>query len=317
MKYIELVKGLFTNKHEDRAKQADPYVSYSIEANRLMFNLILAPVESSANNTIWYTSSDDNVVTPYSSSRFGANVVSNTYENGKGAITFDGDVTCIGEEAFPACSTLTSITIPNRVESIENDAFKGFSSLTSVTINSDAVVSKVYSTSSNISKIFGSQVTEYIIGDSVNSIGDFVFFRCSSLTSVIIGSNVINIGLGSLANCKSLASINVEESNPNYGSIEGVLFNKDKTILIQCPSGKPGAYTLPNSVTRIDAAAFAYCSSLTSVVIPNGVTSVGECAFQDCDNLTSINIPNIVTNIENSVFYGCWNLNMVTYDGTK
>ena len=98
-------------------------------------------------------------------------------------ITIPNSVTSIGYEAFSGCSKLTSITIPNSVTSIGDRAFEFCRSLTSVTINSNAIVSRTYY-SSNISHIFGSQVTEYIIGEGVTSIGDWAFYDCSSLTSI-------------------------------------------------------------------------------------------------------------------------------------
>lgn len=107
------------------------------------------------NNEIWYTSSDGNVVTPFFTDAFGVNIISNTYNNGKGVITFDGKVTTIGEWAFNICSSLTSITIPDSVTTIEYEVFIGCDNLTSVTI-----------------------------GDSVMSIGSETFHGCTSLTSV-------------------------------------------------------------------------------------------------------------------------------------
>lgn len=79
-------------------------------------------LQSIPNNEIWYTSSDGNVVTPYSTTGFGANIVSNVYENGKGVITFDDDITMIGGNAFYNTS-LRSITIPNSVTEINYNAF--------------------------------------------------------------------------------------------------------------------------------------------------------------------------------------------------
>ena len=74
-------------------------------------------------NEIWYTSNNSSVVTPYKTNGFGANIISNTYKNGKGVIKFDGDVTSIGESAFYRCSSLTGITIPNGVTTIGEGAF--------------------------------------------------------------------------------------------------------------------------------------------------------------------------------------------------
>ena len=91
-------------------------------------------VSTPQNNEIWYTSSDGNIVKPYYTNVFGANIISNTYNNGKGVITFDGDVTTIGYQAFYKCNRLTSVNIPDSVTTIGNYAFYDCDSLTSVNI---------------------------------------------------------------------------------------------------------------------------------------------------------------------------------------
>jgi hypothetical protein len=83
-------------------------------------------------------------------------------------------------------------------------------------------------------------------------------------------------------------AIDVSVDNPNYSSVDGVLFNKDQTTLMQYPQGKSGAYAIPDSVTRIGFYAFYRCTNLTSITIGNGVTSIGEWAFRFCRSLTSI-----------------------------
>ena len=233
---------------------------------------------------ILYTSSDGNVVTPNRTDVFGANIVSNEYKDGQGIITLDGPVTKIGSFAFSGCSSLTSITIPEGVTNIGSWTFNGCSSLTSITIP-----------------------------ESVTNIESYAFYRCSKLTSVTIPNSVASIGSGAFSGCSSLTSINVDINNPNYSSVDGVLFNKDKTTLIKYPIGNTRSeYTIPNSVTNIGSSAFWDCSSLTSVTIPNSVTSIGEEAFYECSSLTSITIPNSVTSIGNGAFYSCDKLTSVT-----
>jgi hypothetical protein len=132
------------------------------------------------------------------------------------------------------------------------------------------------------------------------------FSYCSSLTSVTIPNSVTSIGYSAFYYCTQLATINVDNANVNYSSEAGVLYNKNKTVLMQYPGGKQGAFIIPNSVTSIGASAFSYCSSLTSVTIPNSVTSIGVQAFSSCSSLASVHVkwnnPSQVT-IDNSAFY--------------
>ena len=225
-------------------------------------------------------------------------------------VTYNGitySVTSIGDEAFYDCRYLTSITIPNSVTSIGNYAFYVCSWLTSITIPN--------SVTSIGDEAFGgcSSLTSITIPNSVKSIGDYAFAYCSSLTSITIPNSVTSIGYAAFAYCSSLTSINVDTNNPNYCSIDGVLFNKDKTTLIQYPIGNTRTeYTIPNSVTSIGEYAFYYCSSLTSITIPNSVTSIGEFAFAGCYSLISITIPNSVTSIGEGAFGNCSSLKSIT-----
>ena len=197
-------------------------------------------------------------------------------------IITDG-VTSIGDHAFYCCFSLTSITIPNGVTSIGDYAFYSCKSLASITIP-----------------------------NSVTSIGNSAFYECSSLTSVTIPNSVTSIDKNAFYYCSSLTSINVDANNSNYSSTDGVLFNKDKTTLIECPSGKQGVYTIPNSVTSIENGAFYSCKSLASITIPNNVTSIGNSAFYECSSFTSVTIPNSVTSIGSEAFCKCSSLTSVT-----
>ena len=164
------------------------------------------------------------------------------------SVVISDGVTSIGDRAFYGCSSLTSITIPNSVTSIGYEAFYDCSSLTSVTINSDAIVNNAYSSSSNISRIFGSQVTEYIIGDAVQGIGRYAFYKCSSLASITIPESVTSIGLDAFSNCSSLTSVTFEGSTPPVFSENVFYLAKECPIYVPC--GTKDAYVAALNVNN-------------------------------------------------------------------
>ena len=136
-KYLELFANGFDATIAEKTKVENwPYVGYDPMQDSVRYTEIQKPMIGPADNEIWYTSTDGNTVTPYktSTSVFGANIVSNTYENGKGVIKFDNSVTSIEYSAFRVCSTLTSIIIPNSVTTIGEQAFYYCTSITSITI---------------------------------------------------------------------------------------------------------------------------------------------------------------------------------------
>lgn len=124
--------------------------------------------------------------------------------------------------------------------------------------------------------------------------------------------NVTSIGRRAFSNCTGLTSINVAEDNLYYASIDGVLYSKDKKTLIECPQGKTGSVTIPNSVTSIEPEAFYKCTGLTSITIGNGVIGIGYRAFSNCTGLTSVTIGNGVTSIGENAFAGCTGLTSIT-----
>lgn len=137
------------------------------------------------NNQIWYTSSDGSSITPYMANAFGANIVSNVYENEKGIITFDGDVTMIGNYAFNSRRSLVSISIPNSVTTIGDGAFKTCTSLTNMTIS-----------------------------NNVTAIGESAFESCNSLTNITIPNSVTTIEDRTFMNCSSLSRVNIKAITP-------------------------------------------------------------------------------------------------------
>ena len=205
------------------------------------------------------------------------------------SVVIPNGVTIIGAAAFVYCANLSSVIMPNSLEMIDFRAFEYCSALTSISIPV-----------------------------SVTFIGERAFSNCSGLTSIFIPNLVEYIGAWTFTGCSQLSAIYVDTGNLSYLSEDGILYNKDQTVLYCYPEGKSGTeFTIPDLVTDISTAAFYNCNKLTSIVLPNTVAYIRYAAFQSCSNLISITIPNLVVIIEDRTFDLCYQLSAIHVDGSN
>ena len=239
---------------------------------------------------------------------------------GKKAFSIPSGFTSIGDKAFWGCSSLSSVEIPPSVTSIGKGAFEGCSSLSSLVIPEGVTRIEDHTfrrCSSLMSLAIPSSVTSIGTGFGDSAFKDFSFLSSikipSSVTSIRFwGFGVMNsIGYRAFEGCSSLTKIEVAADNPNYCSIDGALFTKDKKTLLAYPAGRKGKYTLPDSVTGIGDGAFNGCSSLDSLEIPICLTDIGRNAFEGCSSLKSFEIPDCVSEIRYHTFFGCSFLKLI------
>lgn len=160
---------------------------------------------------------------------------------------------------FDLCDSISTIIIESGITSIGDFAFYGFSELTNISLP-----------------------------EGLSTIGSSVFEGCHSLTDILIPDSVTAIGSEVFVFCRNLESIRVGENNPNYSSLDGVLFNKDQTQLLRAPGALSGDYTVPGQVTAIADQAFKFCKQLTAISIPGSVTAIGKSAFANCTRMTAV-----------------------------
>lgn len=265
----------------------------------------------------------ENVTLGKNVTSIGASAFSNCYALTE--IVLPNSVTNIDYCAFYRCTALKSIVIPNSVTNIGYSAFSGCTALTSATIPNTVktIGDRAFEQCSSLKSI--------VIPNSVSEIGQFVFSK-SGVTSLEISKDLTNIQPNSFADCPDLMSIHVDEKNPAFCTdANGVLFNKDMSVLYSYPGGRPGTYVIPNSVIRLETgafdgsihltdvtipssvkeigdAAFYGCSSLKSIALPSGLTCINASAFSDCSGLTDVVLPNTVKVINDAAFSGCSSL---------
>jgi hypothetical protein len=204
----------------------------------------------------------------------------------------------IGNYAFSNCTGLSKLVLPEAVTSISDYTFAGCLKLDTITVSAAT-------TNFGLFAFYGCSALKSInIPTTLKTIKANSFADCISLPEINIPTDVTSIGTYAFANCS--ANLNVSDANITYSSVDGVLFNKDKSTLIQLPVTKSGYYSIPSTVKIIGAYSFYYCSKLTNISIPASVTTIGEAAFYNCNGLTSLvassQAPIDITNSE-SVFF--------------
>ena len=217
------------------------------------------------------------------------------------SVNFPDTLHSIGDFAFRGCTALTTITLPDGLTSVGQNAFRECSiteidipdTLTNVGDNAfSGCPLATVDTGDGLTALTPFKFTDSLesirLGLSITTIRSNEFSGCSKLTTMSIPMNVSSIGYNAFGGCTSLASIHVDDSNPNYASEEGVLFDKGKTKLICYPYAKQNtSYVMPETLTEFtdDALSSGYLIDVTiganmsggfTVSLKNGKISITD-----------------------------------------
>ena len=267
---------------------------------------------------IYYTSSDNNPVTPFAENAFGEGVeiIANEHDGTKGILTLNANATEIGDNAFKDCVTLTGITIPETVTRIGDYAFSGC-----VNLAADNASANMTRMMYPMMAPFRSGESSFVIPESVTSIGMYAFQGCTGLTSITIPESVTTIGEGAFQGCTNLSDITIPDID---ASTIHTVFDGAAITSVTIAEGveiiADGAFMewedlisvkLPSTLTIIGNHAFEMCSSLAEIVIPESVSDIGLGAFKNCSDLTRVKLPSSTTTILTDTFAGCISLSEI------
>lgn len=246
-------------------------------------------------------------------------------------------VTKIGRQAFAFNENLQQIVLPESLDTLDWMAFEDCNSLTKVRIPANVrVADSAFSECSALEEyqvsednpafsaqdgvLFDKELTTllaypeakkdtaYAIPETVTTIKKDAFKNCDQLTSISIPASVASIENAAIMDCSALETVTVAAENSVYCSREGVLYEKDGTMLLLYPAARAGErYEIPDAVTTIASGAFCG-SKLVTINIPDSVQSIGYSAFMNCSQLASIHLPDGLTEIPDSMLSGCISL---------
>lgn len=278
-------------------------------------------------------------------------------------ITLEGPTGSIGKNAFSNCVSLVSVSIPDGFYELGESAFAGCTSLQYINFSQGATYVETtieknafYNCSSLVTVLLPkntvsigkmafagcTSLKNLDLPDSIKSIGDYAFDNCKSLKTINLPESLETWALDPYRGCSSLTSYNISENNQKFSTVDGVVYNKDKTKLFRYPAGKTArTYTLPSTVNTVDNDAFDICTyiaeinvdsnnsvyaSVDGVVynkkintlyfcpigksycnVPEGVTTISYNAFENC-RVYSVSLPDSLKYIRADAFIGCKSL---------
>ena len=229
--------------------------------------------------------------------------------SGMTKISLPDTVTVISRYAFASCSQLRAAALGSGVEQIGEVAFYNCTALEQINLPGSLKIigAEAFSHCSALKQIS--------LPLNLESIGNFAFCEAGLTGSLEIPASLECIGEYAFDQCPYLQRFDVAAGNKYYSSdASGILFDRNKTILIRCPQALSGNYTVPSSVITISSSAFDSCSSMTAVILPEGLEYIGNSAFRLCSSLTELAFPAFLSADSYYSYFGCSSLKRYVVD---
>jgi len=191
-------------------------------------------------------------------------------------------VTFVGDDAFSGCTEIVEVVMADTVTELGIRSFSGCTKLQHISLSANLVTlnASAFAECSSLRRIE--------LPETLQTLGELAFGACYSLTELRIPASVTTISGDLFYNSNSLTGIYVDAGNPNYTSVDGVLFNQDMTQLLRAPCALSGSYTVPETVKTIAPYAFFPCSGLSEVHLPESLERIGNSAFEGCNCITDV-----------------------------
>lgn len=223
------------------------------------------------------------------------------YTPSSASVCLPPNLKIIPPDCFANCDSISDVVIPEKTEIIENMAFCA-SSVTNVQLP--------YSLKEIGYSAFGDcSIKELTLPPNLRTIRNEAFAG-NPIRKIELPSRLTHFAGDVFAKCTKLENLTVDSNNPNFISINNVVFSKDLSTLVYFSPSQKGHYTIPSTVHKIGDFAF-YNAFISSITIPGNVTEIGSHAFCYCQNLTSIKLSKGLKSISGSAFY-CSGLNEIT-----
>jgi hypothetical protein len=277
----------------------------------------------------------DTVTVHYSSSISDFEIVDGVlvrYHGSGGDVIIPDGVVEIGNEAFYGRTDMTSVVIPRTVKKIDDQAFNACNSLTSINIPEGVtyIGQKAFSRCGYLKTVslpstlriidieafsFCNSIVTMSVPEGVTTIMDSAFHHCTDLVSVSLPSTLVSIGNSAFSLCPNLRGWTLNPDNTAFVIENDVLYDKGKTRLLHCLTGKSGYFSIPYTVRSIDSSAFAYCGKLTGLWIPSGVSRIPSVMLFESNAVKTVSIPISVTEFAPWSFTNC-EITDIYYEGS-